>query len=116
MIIIVDDTYLDVDKVNSIIIKYNERKETVVSHVKWWNPFTWSATSTKSITPSYNELIMDYVRDDRGWTYTVKNTNYGVLQNKFKKIVEQLKMQVDVQNQEMLDKLFEATIKNGDSR
>jgi len=111
VILIVDETYLDFDKVRSILITYEENK-TIRSNVVWWNPFTWGSFPTVESDPTY-VLKMEYIRGHEVWTFTCRNTDITTLRTKFKKIVDQLKMQVDVQNQEMLDKLFEAAITNG---
>lgn len=114
MILIVDDTYLSLDKVNSIILRYEENKK-IISNVKLWNPFTWFTLPTVTTDPMFL-LVMDYTRGDRNWQYTEKHTDHIRLRAKFKKIVEQLKMQVDVQNQEMLDRLFETALTSGDTK
>lgn len=66
MIVIVGETYLDLDKVNSILIRYEQNK-TITSNVKWWNPFTWGMLPTVTDDPNY-VLTMDYTRDGRGWS------------------------------------------------
>lgn len=113
MIIVVNETYLDVDKVNSILMGYEENK-TIHSNVVWWNPFTWNSLPEVRTDPKY-VLKMEYSRGPLMYTYTSTNPDYRYLKDKFRRIVEQLKMQSDAQNQEMLDKLFEEALK-GDSK
>lgn len=113
MIIVVDCTYLEVDKVHSILMGYDENK-TLHSNFVWWNPFTWNSLPDVQTDPKYT-LKMEYNRGPMVYTYTTTNPDYQPLKEKFRKIVEQLKMQSDAQNQELLDRLFEEALK-GDSK
>jgi hypothetical protein len=112
MIIIVDNTYLDFDKVNSILI--SPKPEETKSAAVWWNPNTWGTTEV--VKDATYTLKMEYSRAGALWTYTSENKDSAYLLAKFKKIVSQLKTQVDIQNQEMLDRLFEEAVSNGGSK
>lgn len=109
MIIITNQLLLRSDDI--ILVKADVKTETTrVSQFCWFKPQTWFLPAkSKDVDTFFVEI--NYLKNGREDKFTItRNTAAGALET-FKEVAEQVKLQLKVQNQEMVDVLFENAIK-----
>ena len=112
MLLVFGTTLITADIVNSLYI--NNKKEDVVgpSPKIWYKPSTWKL-KPEVTTRFTHVLTITYCTPPNGLvhTFTMESADLPYIQNHAKEILKQIKMQTDIANQEMVDKLFEEAVK-----
>lgn len=111
MLLVFGTTMINATEVHSVMIKTLTDTCKTYPEQRWYNPKTWFLKPVIVNNERYRINIEYTSTDGKNYTFWSEFTNYVDAQNTTKEILKQMKMQTDVANQELVDKLFENAVK-----
>jgi hypothetical protein len=111
MLLVSGNTMITASVIHSIIVSPIVKENKEYPRRYWYKPETWFLEPTVTTKTLYR-LTLDYVRTDgASIRFTSESPDYGSMDKIAKEFLKQVKMQTDIANQELVDKLFEDAVK-----